>query len=586
MEPSTGIGHVAASIGSVINKKVDNVKNAISNYSFTSKKHIKKQISQTEKKDHSPPQINKAHPKEEPKAIGKIFFDFNTEISKLKNSVNEANGSAGDIKEYLKNFGTSIVKNCISGKPEKEALIAADLYVNTILDIAIDKPQIANICMQHFANPRLNIDVACALININVACALLNNPRFQVSSLDTDQAKIILKKGMEIVEQFRNVSPTMQENLCELTKLAKVNKQELEAIIEKSIVVSKLDFADSLIEINDGKLPNKESVIDRALQERNLDLAVFVLKHEGNTAIQELIKKCIDGNLENFLEDILIVLGETLSNDQVSQFNKQAHDQGNLSLMKAMSPDWKELVKTEFQEIPEKLKADKLTQYFLNSNIKETYELTQFLHEKGLISNEQLSAATNFNDTAGRLIARFPSPSDQNEMHREYGQKYPNYEQQQIGYGVSRLEVVNQTIAEIKNDSSKSLESIYLKLNGDKPWRMGVTSTPLLSRYAMFKNLAINKLNQGNENSSPNIIKDLSKNSVNISYTSPDGEFFKLTTLAPMMGYDEAALSFRHSAPIFKKSDTGQILDDPQWLDQLAQVHHSSEKFTLFSSYK
>ncbi len=375
---------------------------------------------------------------------------------------------------------------------------------------------------------------------------------------------------MDIVEEFRDLTPCMFNNLCELTKLSKVNKQEIEGMIEKSLIVSNLDLAESLIEIIGGNIPNIDSIMDRSLQERNIDLANFAVSHEGDTTIQKLIKKCIDGNLENFLDDILTVTGQKLSNEQVSHFSKQVHNQGNLSFMKALIPEgWKELASAEFKTIPEESKPDKLTQYFLNSNIKEVDEFTSFLIEKGLISNNQLDESTIFNGSAGRLIARFPSPSDQKEMHKEYGQKYNNYEQQQKGYGVTRLEIVNQAIREIKENLSKSLESIYLELNGEKPWRMGITSTPLLSRYAMFKKLAINKLTQSNKDLSPNVTKDVSKNSVNISINLSEGETFKLTTLAPMMGYGEPSLSFRHSAPIFTKTDTGQVSEDPHWLDQL-----------------
>ncbi len=176
MEPSsTGTGHIATSFSASINKKLDHAKNAISNFTFTSKGSTRKQIAKTEIKEDSPP-INKIiSQKEETKLPAKIF-DFNSEISKLNNGVNKATNNI-EIKESLKRFGINIVSNCITGKSDKDTLNAAERYVNAILDVATNKPEAANICMQHLAN---------RLLNINVACALLDNPRFQVSTLETE----------------------------------------------------------------------------------------------------------------------------------------------------------------------------------------------------------------------------------------------------------------------------------------------------------------------------------------------------------------------------------------------------------------
>lgn len=551
MEPVGG----SWSFFGAVSKQFDDIKNAITNLSLNSVEDTKKNLTQSN--------LNKPSIQNNPKNTPS--FNFESEINILNKSISQAvmKESDDDVKIALTKFKSEVMKNCIANKNDINKIISAERYVNTILDVIDNNPKIKNICMEQFS---------VSTLHKSFAYALLTNLRFKPIVLNENQAKVILKNGMDVVSSFNKITPTMHNNLCELTTISNLSGGDLEVFIEKAIVVLNFDLAESLVKLNDGKLPNKGSFMDRAVREHDLDIALFVVKHEGNAVVEELIGKMVEGNLENLVNDILIKTGQTLSEVQIANFCKKAELQGNLSLMKVLKPsDWKDQALLEFKSVPKEAKTEKLMHYFLNSNIKETDEFVGFIKENNLISEDLLKEFTKFTATSGRLISRFPNPLEQKEVHAEYGKNYIDYEKQQEGYGNNRLEVVNELITALKKDPAKSLESCYLKLITKapidnqvavtNPWRNGTSFTPIMNRYSMFKKLANEKFS--NDYESKNVSLDPAKNSVNISYTSSIGESFKLTTLTAHSGY-EAALSFLHSEP------TSKDPVNPQWLDQLA----------------
>ena len=536
------MNHISISRSSFSNigKQISNTANAIMNLGHTSKPVVKAQIAQTEV--HNAPS-----------------YDLGVEINNFHEAVSQAKmkGNDGEISSCLLKFSTGVFKNCIRGKENgQEKMASANLYVNAVLDALDNNPKIANLCKEQLVN---NLDS-------NLSFALINNPRFNITALNEKQANACLKNALSLVFNFVSTPPLMHQNICDLIKISNMSGNELEGLIEKSIAVKNLDLAEFMIKLNEGKLPKRESVMDRAIEEQDLDLVEFIVKHEGPRGAQELIKKCVDANLENFLENVLNLTDQHLTEAQSLEFSKQAHAQGNLSLMKSINPEWKELSISEFKHIPEEAKANKLTQYFLNSNKDDVKELLLLLKNNGLISDQLFNEANEFIENAGKLISRFPNPLHQQEVHLGYGKNYENYGQQQLEYGRRHLQSVNNVIKQIEMNPSKSLESVYLSLINSKepnPWRMGVGETPILTRYTMFKKLAIEKLDRNYEN--PNVSKpDLDAFNISFTGNSP----FKLTTIAATDKDYEPALRFYHSKPIFDTS-VPKAERTPHWLDQI-----------------
>ncbi len=532
---------------SAASKQYSNIVDAISQFTLTSTEDTRAEIAQSH--------VNKPAP-----------YNLESAINVFKENVNIAmqQEDFDEVKKTLSNFGTGVSINCINRKTDKEQVIAAEIYINTLLDVLDNNPKIANCCSEHFSK----------IVNFTLFSALLNNPRFQVSNLNESQAKTILQRGFGLVSDFREISPIINHNLCQLVTLTKTSGKELEALINQSINMSYFDLSDSLIKINGGKLPDKESVMNRAVREHDINIALFVLKHEENevdrsAVVQELIVKFVEGNLEDLLSNILTTTGHALSEIQISNFSKKAESQGNLSLLKFLNPtDWKEKAVSDFKNVQQEAKADKLMHYFLNSNISETQELVDLLKDKNLINEDLLQNFTSFTTSSGRLISRFPNPLEQEEVHEEYGSNYSNYVQQQQGYGNNRLKVVDRLITELKKDPSKSLESSYKQLitkvytnnlttAAEGPWRRDPETTPILGRYSMFKKLVIEKFISKADD--PNIFK--TSNSVGISLTLPQQEPFELTSFKTLMNHKQRGISFNHSDPIDE--------ENPQWLEQL-----------------
>ncbi len=439
MEPASVGRSFQINVFNSVNKKIDNIKNAIKEFSFTPKEKTRLQIVQTE--------IHKTAP-----------FDLGKEVGIFHENINQGmlNGSNDEVNASLQTFARNIYRSNKGKEDVKDQMIAIEIYVNTVLDVMDNNPQMANLIMEHL--------LSRFLVDDNAILALLSNPRFNIYELNEQQANTVLQAGVGLVSSFINVPHDMHENICKLVKLTKTTGKDLEDIIEKSITALNVDLAESLIEINDGKLPNIEKVMARAIEEQDLNIVGLIVKFSDRNGKNELIKKCVNANLEKFLEDILPIMDQKLTESQISDFSKQAHSQGNLSLMKNINPKWKEFALSEFKNIPEELKPNKLTEYFLNSNKNEVNELTLLLKSNGLISDTLLNEANKFNSAAGKLISRFPNPMHQQEVFQAYGKNYENYEQQQQGYGEKHLQLVNKVIEELKLDPSKTLESAYLTM--------------------------------------------------------------------------------------------------------------------------
>lgn len=529
---------------SAASSQLGNIKNAISNLYFAPVEDVKSELAKSN--------LNKPS-----------TFDLDSEIKNLKEKVGHAltEGSDGEVKASLVTFARNVYRSVKDKDDVNVKMAAIEAYVNTVLDVVDNNPKIAHFVFEHLLS-RFSVDE-------NLIFVLLNNPRFNIHALNEQQANTVLRAGVDMVFNFVSLTPDIHDNICELVKLTKTSGKDLEDIIEKSIAALNVEFAESLIEINDGKLPNKEAVMDRAIEEQDSNLVGLIVKFSDQADKDEFIKKCVDGNVDKFLEDILPIIDQTLTESQISDFSKQAHLQGNLSLMKSINPKWKEVALSEFKNIPEELKPNKLTQYFLNSNKNEVNELTLLLKSNGLISDTLLSEADKFNSTAGKLISRFPNPMHQQEVYKAYGKNYENYEQQQQGYGKEHLQLVNKAIEEIRNAPAKSLESVYLTMINStekNPWRMGIGQTPILTRYAIFKKLAVEKLDNNYQN--PHVSKT-SINSFNISMPSDKNSSFKLTTIASTSSNYEPALQFYHSKPIFEMNVPIDQRPSPRWFDQI-----------------
>jgi hypothetical protein len=501
---------------------------------------------------------------DQPKAEHKPVDQFNQEITNLNNALQSSDNKS--IQECLNKLTLALNKHCNkTSLSVNEKSLAAKAVVDTILKLhstlMAKNPQAANEFMQQFSK---NIKISRQEHTIQ---ALLNSERFDANNVDPKSAKNILDAAMEnLVRSFWGVSPRMLSSLKDLAKSSQLDRPTIETHIGTAIAGSEFDLADAVIELNNGKIPNIDSVINRTIEERSLTLAMLIVKHDQNS-LQTLINKCVDGNLEVFLNDIINATGHTLTSEQISQISHQTHVQGNLSFMKALYPNsWKENAAALFKMIPDEAKSDKLTQYFLNSDIADVKEFSTLLRKQGSITEDQFRRASEFQDNGGRLIARFPSPADQKAMHAEYGQKFANYEQQQLAYGNKRFEVVNQTLAEIRGDKSKSLESVYIQLKGGKPsedpfWRDYGADTPIGERYAKFKSLAHEKLVQGRDGQKPDVLLRRG-NETQITFTTADKKTVELTSFGPAARTASPHLSFFHTNPLGSQ-------DDPRWLDQL-----------------
>ncbi len=200
---------------------------------------------------------------------------------------------------------------------------------------------------------------------------------------------------------------------------------------------------------------------------------------------------------------------------------------GYLSVVRALGSDdaLKEAAQTLLQSTPKEVKQT-FIQLFLNSHSQDV-ELMLAEVDKALSSLENSSPelsraveeAKDFIHNEGRLIARFPRPDEQREMHQQYGQKYSTYSEQQQDYGQKRYEVYKNALAGFKNENW-SVVRLYEELSGIRnpsigiyqapPWRLGIAkagvssyTTPISGRYTIFKRVAKQFENKVSTTSAP-----------------------------------------------------------------------------------
>lgn len=485
---------------------------------------------------------------------------FQTEIKNLSDAVTKGDKAA--MIEGLYKFNSAYTRHSLNlPLPDKERI--AQAVVDRVLlmhaDLQAKNPNTANEFINHYFSK------VSSGRNVVTIKALLLSQGLNITRIDAKSAKILFEAAMlNLVKDFLGVSPQMLTALKDLARSSQLDRSDLESHIAASIGASEFDLANALIELNHGQIPNSDLEIARAIDERDLSLVNLLIKHD-NTALQKLITKCVDGNLEGFLKDILTTTGHSLTPNETTRFSHQVHEQGNLSFMKLLNPNWKEDAAKLFTSIPAEAKADKLTHYFLNSDIAEAKELASLLQQEGKISPDQFRRAIEFQDQGGRLIARFPSAVDQKAMHAQYGKNFANYEQQQLAYGNNRYGVVNQTLSEVKagklSGNVPSLESVYIKLRGGVQaegvlWRDGIAHTPIGKRYTPFKRFAIEKLQQGRSGEMGEVLRR-NDNMAQITYQTA-----RLTTFAPIAMRTGVYLAFYHTAPLGSETD-------PRWLEQL-----------------
>ncbi|MCE5318858.1 MAG: hypothetical protein LLG04_16040 [Parachlamydia sp.] len=413
--------------------------------------------------------------------------------------------------------------------------------------------------------------------------ALLLNNRFDASQLSSENAAKLLKATMTYcVGNFFGISREMLPVVKTLAEKSQCTPQKMEQHISTAIAFREYDLADRLVELHGSWKPQADKEIKRAIQDQDVALAKLLVKHDP-AALEKLVHQCVSANLESFLGEILKETGNSLTSltwltpDKMTEFSEKAYKNGNLSLMKMLNPDaWQEkavnLFEKEFKELPNEKKSDKLIQFFLNSDIADAKKFSTLLKGRGF--DDQLNQAVDFMDKQGRLIARFPNPLDQQEMHEKYCPRdpvtkekiYPNYEQQQVAYGNGRHKEVAKIVEGLKKDKSQSLESVYFKLKKPSENLRGAdinSQTAIGGRYAMFKTLAFEKLAQGRDGAT-NDVKLMRGNEVQVTFHTEDQKEVKLTAFKPLSKGGETNIAFYHTAPPAATPGT-----PPPWLSQM-----------------
>lgn len=206
--------------------------------------------------------------------------------------------------------------------------------------------------------------------------------------------------------------------------------------------------------------------------------------------IYELLNAAIKANNESLVSAIIEEYELDISNKRETYLNK-AFDQGNLTLMRMLSPDqWKDRVIAEFETlVDDKTKVtDKLQDFFLNSNLGDLKELTNQLGDRYPSTQVEIDQVLEYASTGGTLIARFPSPDEQHYALGTYGIKsgFRTYRTQQFTYGARRFEKVSEVLQLLRENPDLSLSEVYQKLNGGKDWRDRDARTGMGEVYSRF----------------------------------------------------------------------------------------------------
>ena len=452
-------------------------------------------------------------------------------------------------------------------RQEKEKTLAAVSYVNALLQTHAELASKNSEAAQMLLN-----SMDFSYLELKIILLIVESSNFDPHQLSSKQAKRFLERIMRgFVIAFKGVSNEMKKNVVILASKAELNKDELAGHIEYAVIANEFDLADQLIELNEGVVPNLELKMERAIREESLDLAMWLIEKSGEEVLNRLVKTCIDTNLDHFLIKILNAKQYCMSEQQRELYSTQAHAHGNLSLMKVLNAAaWKESALSRFKEIPKDEVDSKLVQYFLNSNIEDFRVFLDLLMDNQLINRDLRSHISVFANTGGRLIARFPDRKTQQTMYEEYGKSkgYANYEQQQVQYGTERSKVVSQLIEELRRDPSKSLESVYKQLNGNKPWRTLPCITPVERRYAPFKKNAFEKIKQGKTGRFPHVSgSDERLSEAQISFPVKDGQSIKLTSFGSMSNYSQYYPELR--GLLIQHTKLLDSENDPKWLEQL-----------------
>jgi hypothetical protein len=131
---------------------------------------------------------------------------------------------------------------------------------------------------------------------------------------------------------------------------------------------------------------------------------------------------------------------------------------------------------------------------FLNSETQDVDKLIAALKKLKVEGFAPvLEAIEKFIKTSGTLIARFPRPKDQKQMHNMYGSKFPNYAEQQRVYGDERFKAYSKVLEGVKT-CDWPLQKVYetLFIPGDKSscFRTGkgehCLKTEMGGRYRFF----------------------------------------------------------------------------------------------------
>jgi hypothetical protein len=152
-----------------------------------------------------------------------------------------------------------------------------------------------------------------------------------------------------------------------------------------------------------------------------------------------------------------------------------------------------------------------LIQQFLNSHANDVAvmlaeidkQLSTIPSEEKKETRQAVQQAKEFIQSGGRLIARFPRPAEQVEMHKMYGGTSPSYVAQQRQYGEKRYAITRQVLNGFKNQQWSLMQMFDALADLKHPhasrsstWRMADTrsgryyTTGISSRYAIFQKVA------------------------------------------------------------------------------------------------